>query len=53
MGTPLGLGVILDAAAKELGKGFKDGQPPPADQPTVFTKERSALAGILFATKTF
>jgi hypothetical protein len=52
-GFSVGLGLMLDAAAQELGKGFKDGQPPPADQPTIFTKERSALSAILFATKTF
>ena len=52
-GFSVALGVILDSSGKQLGAGFKDGQPPPDGATSVLLKEKSVASAVLFFTRTF
>jgi hypothetical protein len=52
-GFSVGAGVIVDGSGKKLGKGYVDGEAPPAGATTVFLVDKAVVSWMVFFTRTF
>lgn len=52
-GFSFGVGALLDAKVKDLGRGFVADQPPPAGEISIRFLTRSRWSTLLFVTRTF